>query len=204
MIEISTGFLYNFIMWDGSISDWDTGSGYYLESLSETSSYMTSSNSPFSPPPEYTSPIVFSGSIFSGSFTGSLTGSFNDYSGSLSWLDEFASSSRSGSFTGSFTGSINGSSSYALTASYLDILKAGTVRFNAWGLDGTINNYYTSSVTFSSSYSNNSYAISLTCGADVRTLSVTNKTVSGFKINSNSSTTMTDNVYWIAVPHNNP
>lgn len=203
MIEISTGFLHNFIVWDGSISDWDTGSGYYLELRNDTASYLLPPNSPFAEPPPPPNPIIIDPN-YTGSFTGSLTGSFNDYSGSLGWLDEFASSSRSGSFTGSFTGSINGSSSYALTASYLDILKAGTVRFNEWGLDGTINNYYTSSVTFSSSYSNNSYAISLTCGADVRTLSVTNKTVSGFEINSNSSTTMSDNVYWIAVPHNNP
>lgn len=110
----------------------------------------------------------------------------------------------SGSFTGSFMGSLQGTASYTLTASYLDILKAGTIRFDQWGLDGTINNYYKSSVSFSSSYSNNSYAISLTCGVDVRTLSIANKTVSGFEINSNSSTAMTDNVYWIAVPYNNP
>lgn len=127
--------------------------------------------------------IIVSGSlIMTGSSSGSFTGSYN----------------------GSFTGSLNGTASYSNTSSYIDMLKSGTVRFNQWGLDGTINNYYTSSVSFSSSYSTNSYSISLTCGSDVRTLSVINKSVSGFGINSNSQDAMTDNVYWIAIPNNNP
>lgn len=161
--------------------------------------------------------VIISGSLtmtgsssgsFTGSYTGSLSGSFNDYSASLDWLDNFASSSNSGSFSGSYTGSLsgslNGTASYSNTSSYLDIIKSGVVRFNDWGLDGTINNYYTSSVAFSSSYSSNSYSVSLTCGSDVRTLSVINKSVSGFGINSNSQDAMTDNVYWIAIPNNNP
>lgn len=256
MIEISTGFLYNFIMWDGSISDWDTGSGYYLESLSETSSYMTSSNSPFSPPPPYIEPTVIE-PTYTGSFTGSLTGSFNDYSGSLGWLDEFASSSRSGSFTGSFTGSFSGSltgsfngysgdlswvmtfptsswgtasftgsftgshsgngtgsytgsftgsllgtSSNASTASYVTNIKSGKVTSGEWVVE-LVGNNYTASVLLSSSYLNDLYSVSLTCGADIRTLSVTNKTPSGFDINSNSTSAMTDDVYWVTVPYNN-
>lgn len=198
LINVSSSIIENCIVWDG-IQYLETGSDYILMEVTG-SVELTGS---YTQPPELYG-IIFDGYV-SGSFTGSLTGSFNGWSGSLDWIGNFPTASwNTGSFSGSFTGSLNGTASYSETASYLDILKAGTVRFNEWGLDGTINNYYTSSVTFSSSYSNNSYAVSLTCGADVRTLSVTNKTVSGFEINSNSSSTMSDNVYWITVPHNNP
>lgn len=171
MIEISTGFLYNFIMWDGSISDWDTGSGYYLESLSETSSYMTSSNSPFSPPPPYIEPIVIEPTY-------------------------------TGSFTGSFTGSLLGTVSNSSTSSYVSNIKSGKVTSGEWVVE-LVGNNYTASVLLSSSYLNSSYAVSLTCGADIRTLSVTNKTPSGFNINSNSTSAMTDDIYWVTVPYNN-
>lgn len=222
MIESSSGLVDSIMMWDGLIEEWNTSSGFILSEISETSSisfdfkqdsinfiFTTSSNINSTESQQridnaYNGTLPYIG-LFTGSFTGSLTGSFNGWSGSLDWIGNFPTASwNTGSFSGSFTGYLNGTASHSETASYLDILKAGTVRFNEWGLDGTINNYYTSSVTFSSSYSNNSYAVSLTCGVDVRTLSVTNKTVSGFEINSNSSSTMSDNVYWITVPHNNP
>lgn len=139
------------------------------------------------------------------SFTGSFTGSFNDYSGSLGWLDNFASSSRTGSFTGSFTGSLNGSSSYAYTSSYSTYtsnIKSGVISSAEWAVDMTFN--YTASVNFSSSYTTTGYAISLTAVSDARAFTITNKRTNGFNVNSNSGTPMTDDVFWIAVPYNNP
>lgn len=218
MIEISTGFLYNFILWEGPVENWDTGSGYYLEFVTATSSYITGSDSPFSagPPPEEPIPIEPN---YTGSFTGSLTGSFNDYSGSLGWLDDFRSGffksgsnisftgsisgSATGSFTGSYTGSLLGTVSNSSTASYVSNIKSGKVTSGEWVVE-LVGNNYTASVLLSSSYLNSSYAVSLTCGADVRMLSVTNKTPSGFNINSNSTSAMTDDVYWVTVPYNNP
>lgn len=139
------------------------------------------------------------------SYTGSFTGSFNDYSGSLGWLDNFASSSRTGSYTGSFTGSLNGSSSYAYTASYSTYtsnIKSGVISSGEWTVDIAFN--YTASVDFSSSYTTTGYAISLTAVSDARAFTITNKRTNGFNVNSNSGTPMTDDVYWVAVPYNNP
>jgi hypothetical protein len=143
----------------------------------------------------------FTGSL-SGSVSGYLSGSFNGYSGSLSWLDTFASSSNSGSFTGSFTGSLNGSSSYATTSSYTQNIKSGVIRFDQWA--GDLIGEYTSSVTFSTAYANTSYSVTLTCGSDIRTLTVISKLSTGFTVSSNSTSAMTDNVYWVCVPYNNP
>jgi len=137
------------------------------------------------------------------SYTGSFTGSFNDYSGSLGWLDNFASSSRTGSYTGSFTGSLNGTASYAGTSSYVSSIKSGVISSGEWIIDMTGFNY-TASVAFSSSYSTIGYSITLTPETDVRSFSITNKRIDGFNIDSNSATPMTDDVYWIVVPYNNP
>lgn len=196
LIESSSGIIRSSIEWDG-ISLYDPGDGFYLE-LPTSSAYDIV--------PDTSSiliidtPILF---FYTGSYTGSLTGSFNDYSGSLGWLDTFASSSRTGSFTGLFTGSLLGTSSNASTASYVSNIKSGKVTSGEWVVE-LVGNNYTASVLLSSSYLNSSYAVSLTCGADVRTLSVTNKTPSGFNINSNSTSAMTDDVYWVTVPYNNP
>lgn len=163
----------------------------YSSSLGWLDNFASSSNSG-----------SFSGS-FTGSLSGSLTGSFNGWSGSLDWVDNFPTASyRTGSFTGSFTGSLNGSSSYATTSSYVTGIKSGVIRFTEWGVD--LVGEYTSSVTFSTSYSNSSYAITLTCGSDIRTLTVISKLSSGFTVSSNSTNAMTDSIYWICVPYNNP
>lgn len=203
--EISTGFIETVISWDGTIEEWDTGSGYSIEVLTEETVFTTSSNN-FRYDPGFilgNEELIFTIPSYDGSFTGSLTGSFNNYSASLGWLDEFASSSRSGSFTGSFTGSLQGTASYSTTASYITTLKSGKVTSGEWVVE-LVGNNYTASVLLSSSYLNSSYAVSLTCGADIRTLSVTNKTPSGFNINSNSTSAMTDDVYWVTIPYNNP
>lgn len=135
------------------------------------------------------------------SYTGSFTGSFNDYSGSLGWLDNFASSSRTGSYTGLFTGSLYGTASYATTSSYVTNIKSGVISSGEWTVDMAFN--YTASVSFSSSYANSSYAISLTPVSDNRAFTITNKRSNGFNVNSNSGTPMTDDVLWIVVPYNN-
>lgn len=270
MIESSSGFVENIILWDGLIEEWNTSSGFILQEVTDTEPMdfvITDNNINFSQIPRDLLDFVASSSLsifppnitgYIGSFTGSLTGSFNDYSGSLGWLDEFASSSRSGSFTGSFTGSFSGSltgsfngysgdlswvmtfptsswgtasftgsftgshsgngtgsytgsftgsllgtSSNASTASYVTNIKSGKVTSGEWVVE-LVGNNYTASVLLSSSYLNDLYSVSLTCGADIRTLSVTNKTPSGFDINSNSTSAMTDDVYWVTVPYNNP
>lgn len=108
-----------------------------------------------------------------------------------------------GSFTGSFTGSLQGTASYTDTASYVSSIKSGRIVIAEWGLE-TIGGNYTASVSFNSNYGDTSYSVSLTCGADMRMLSVTNKQTSGFTVNSNSTSVMTDDVYWVTIPYNNP
>lgn len=194
VVNSSNGITVNVVEWDG-VTEFNVGDGYFLELV--TGSYIINSGS------EETVDTQLYGGYFYGIGTGNFTGSFNGYSGSLEWLDTFATSSRTGSFSGSFTGSFKGTISNSLTASYFDSIKAGTIRTDEWGLEEITNNY-TASVSFNTSYSNNSYAVTLTCGADNRNLSVTNKTVSGFRVNSNSTSVMTDNIYWVSVPYNNP
>jgi hypothetical protein len=128
LIVSSSGLVDNIIMWDGTIEQWDTSSGFIIQDYySYTGSFQFTENNEriingdFINVTTSLDVIPYTGS-FTGSFTGSLTGSFNDYSGSLGWLDNFASSSRSGSFTGSFTGSLNGTASFASTASYVNTL----------------------------------------------------------------------------------
>ena len=147
--------------------------------------------------------------FFSGSFTGSFTGSFNDYSGSLGWIYSFPTSSwNTGSFTGSFTGSLNGTASYSTTASYANTssyvsnIKSGVISTGEWVINMTLE--YTASVTFSSSYSNMNYSVLLTPTSDARSFSITNKGTGGFNVDTNSSTAMTGDVYWVIVPYNNP
>lgn len=217
--DLSTGFVESFIAWDGTVEEWDTGSGYTIElfttsSVLELPPVLTGSlNALFSPnsfiSTEYITEMQYSGSFTgsfdaTGSFTGSLTGSFNGWSGSLDWIGNFPTASyRTGSFTGSFTGSLQGTSSYTETASYISSIKSGRITIAEWGLT-MIGGNYTSSVSFNSNYDNTSYSVSLTCGADMRTLSVTNKQTSGFTVNSNSTSVMTDDVYWVTIPYNNP
>ena len=63
---------------------------------------------------------------------------------------------------------------------------------------------YTASITFSSSYATTDYAIVLTAVSDDRSFLITNKLINGFGVDSDSATSMTDDVYWIAIPYNNP
>jgi hypothetical protein len=101
-----------------------------------------------------------------------------------------------GSFTGSFNGQLTGTASYATTSSYIPTLKAGSGSVASFG-----GSPYTSSIVFSSAYIDNSYAITVT-GEDARAWTIQNKSNTGFTINSNSSTSLTGPVYWIATPFN--
>lgn len=202
--SVSGSFVENIISWDGTIEEWNTSSGFFIEEITSSSLFTLNPTLTGSLNFQYSDISFVSTDIIDVMrYSGSFSGSFNNYSGSLDWLDSFVSSSRSGSFTGSFTGSLQGTASYSPTASYITTLKSGKVTSGEWVVE-LVGNNYTASVLLSSSYLNSSYAVSLTCGADIRTLSVTNKTPSGFNINSNSTSAMTDDVYWVTIPYNNP
>lgn len=57
----------------------------------------------------------------------------------------------------------------------------------------------TASFTFTSAFSDNSYAVAVT-GEDARSWSIQSKTSTGFTINTNSTIALTAPVYWIATP----
>jgi hypothetical protein len=132
-------------------------------------------------------------------------------------VDQFLSNT--GSFSGSFTGNLIGtattasyitssfftginaalSASYATTASYaanIPSLKASSASVASFS--GTPKS---SSITFASSFPNNSYAVTVT-GEDARSWTIQSKTSAGFTINSNSTVALTGPVYWIATPFN--
>jgi len=155
--------------------------------------------------------------VNTGSFV--TTSSFNTFTSSF---NTFTSSYNTGSFSGSFTGSLLGTSSYATTASYITSsfftgtnaalsasyattasyaanipsLKASSASIASFS--GTPKS---SSITFASSFPNNSYAVTVT-GEDARSWTIQSKTSAGFTINSNSSVALTGPVYWIATPFN--
>jgi hypothetical protein len=193
LVNSSTGITVNVVEWDG-VTEFNVGPDYFLELV--TGSYIINSGS------EEGINTQLYGGYFYGIGTGNFTGSFNGYSGSLQWLDAFATGSKSGSFSGSFTGSLKGTSLSSVTSSYVSSIKSGAIRFDQWTVDGI--GEYTSSVTFSTAYDNISYAVTVTCGSDIRTLTIISKTTTGFTVSTNSTSAMTDSVYWTTVPYNNP
>ena len=58
----------------------------------------------------------------------------------------------------------------------------------------------TSSVTFTTPFSNANYSVTLT-GGNARTWTAESLLAGSFLINSNSNTALDQNVYWIAVKH---
>jgi hypothetical protein len=99
------------------------------------------------------------------------------------------------------TASLNvASASYALTASFAlnggggSTIKAGSGSVASFG-----GSPLTSSITFGSAFTDNSYAISIT-GEDARSWTIQSKTSAGFTINSNSSVGLIGPVYWMATP----
>ena len=102
-------------------------------------------------------------------------------------------------YTGSSTSQFAGTASFAQTASYVPTLKASSASVASFilSLSG-----YSTSVTFTTAYSNNLYAVSV-IGEDLRAWSISGKTNSGFTINSNyTPSPPTGPVYWIATPFN--
>lgn len=137
--------------------------------------------------------LVYSGSLWTGSKE--LTGSY-ELTGSLN-----VSGSVIGSFTGSFSGSLEGSSSYATSASYAIIqkdIKSGAAS-SGWTLTG---GQYVYDVVFGTAYTSQNYAVTVTAVSDARIWTVQLKTISGFRINSNSNTPLLGEVYWMSYPYN--
>jgi len=188
----TTDEIVNRVEWDG-VTEYTPEDG--LELVLDTGSYFYTGSFPEITTTHY-------GGLFQGDFVGTSTGSFNGYSGSLDWLDAFATASRTGSFTGSFTGSLQGSSSYSETSSYFSSIKSGVINMGEWAVDMAFN--YTASVNFSSSYSTGNYSIAITPAGDIRNFTITNKRLNGFNVDTNSGTPMTSDVYWIVIPYNNP
>ena len=129
----------------------------------------------------------------------------------ITGITSISATSFTGSYTGSFTGPLTGtaswaqsssvaiSSSYAATASFVPTLKSGTVTAASFGIVG---GEYKYTVTFGTAYSNNNYAISV-IGGDAVSWTIESKGASQFTINSNQSSPLTADVYWITTPHNN-
>jgi hypothetical protein len=117
-----------------------------------------------------------SGSI-TASFTGSLDGS----------VTGFFSGSSTGSFTGSFYGKFDG-------------IKAGSAPIGS--VQQNVGGEYIYNITFNNSYVNSNYSVSVNGTTDLRIWSVENKTINGFRINSNDNTPTTGDVFWMAIPYN--
>lgn len=91
------------------------------------------------------------------------------------------------------------SSSFATTASYVIGGGGSTVKAGSGSVASFGGSPLTSSITFGSAFSNNSYAVTVT-GEDARSWTIQSKTSAGFTINSNSSVGLTGPVYWMATP----
>jgi hypothetical protein len=127
----------------------------------------------------------------------SLTDNGTTVTGNTSIQLTGANSSLTGSFSGSFTGSLNGT---AATASFVPTLKAGAVSAGSFTSIGGDN--YKAIVTFGTVYLNADYSISIV-GLDARSWTIESKGAGQFTINSNSTTPLTGEVYWITTPYNN-
>jgi hypothetical protein len=143
-------------------------------------------------------------------FTGSalVTGSFG-VTGSLSvtssgGFNQFGNSQFSGSVTSLFgyTGSLFGTASNAITASYALNAGAGGLQTKAGSVANTTfaGNPKKATVTFSTAFSNTSYAIVIT-GEDARSWTIESKVAGSFVINANSNTSLAGTTYWIATAY---
>jgi len=131
--------------------------------------------------------------ILSGSYR--LSGSL-DVSGSIT-------ASLSGSLSGSVIGFFSGSSTGSFTGSFygmFDGIKSGAAPIGAALVN--VGGNYIYNVTFLNSYMNNNYSVSVNGTTDLRVWTVENKTINGFRINSNDNTPTTGDVLWISIPHN--
>jgi hypothetical protein len=131
--------------------------------------------------------------ILSGSYR--LSGSL-DVSGSIT-------ASLSGSLSGSVVGLFSGSSTGSFTGSFygmFDGIKAGSA--NIGSVQQNVGGDYIYNITFTNNYTTNNYSVSVNGTTDLRIWTVENKTINGFRINSNDNTPTTGDVLWISIPHN--
>ena len=131
--------------------------------------------------------------ILSGSYR--LSGSL-DVSGSIT-------ASLSGSLSGSVVGLFSGSSTGSFTGSFygmFDGIKAGVAPVGS--VQQNVGGDYIYNITFTNNYTTNNYSVSVNGTTDLRIWTVENKTINGFRINSNDNTPTTGDVLWISIPHN--
>jgi hypothetical protein len=104
------------------------------------------------------------------------------------------------SFTGSLSGSLNG---IAATASYISTIKSGAVNAGSFVLSAGAGSDRVATITLNTPYANTNYAISVVGLSDARIWTIQNKLSGSFRINSNSNSPLTSEVYWITTPYNN-
>jgi hypothetical protein len=124
--------------------------------------------------------LVKSGSIWTNSKT--LSGSY-DIQGDLT-----------------VSGLVNGSSSYALSSSYVEGIKSGEVTYNDAVTDLTGN--YIWNVTFDSPYQSINYSVNVNSQYALRVFTIPFKTLNGFTLSSNSSFIDTGSVFWTTISYN--
>ena len=95
-----------------------------------------------------------------------------------------------------------GTASFAITASHALNAGGSTVKAGSGSAASFGGTPRTASITFTTPFSNNLYAITVT-GEDARSWTIQSKVSGSFVINSNSSTALTGPVYWIATPFAN-
>jgi hypothetical protein len=124
--------------------------------------------------------------------TAFATSSLTDNNTTVTGASSIQLTGANSSLTGSFTGSFNG---------VVPTLKAGAVAAGGFIRPGGTDNYK-ATVNFSTIYPNANYAITVT-GQDARSWSIEGKVQNAFTINTNSTTPLTGEVYWITTPYNN-
>lgn len=92
------------------------------------------------------------------------------------------------------------SASYAATASFVPSIKSGTSPSSS--ATQSIAGEYIYNISFGTNYSINNYAVNITATNDLRIWTIESKSISGFRINSNSTVATTGDVYWVAIPYN--
>jgi predicted RecA/RadA family phage recombinase len=143
--------------------------------------------------------LNYSGNVWT--HTKILTGSYK-LSGSLD-VSGSITASLSGSLNGSVTGFFSGSSTGSFTGSFygkFDGIKAGSAAIGS--VQQNIGGEYIYNIIFDNSYVNSNYSVSVNGTTDLRVWTVENKTINGFRINSNDNTPTTGDVLWIAIPYN--
>lgn len=134
-----------------------------------------------------------------------ITGSF-EWTGSVNRTTVIQS--YAGFFAGDFagtanadiTGSLYGTASYANTASFVPSIKSGTSPSSSAAQN--VGGEYIYNISFGTNYLTNNYAVNITATSDLRIWTIESKSMSGFRINSNSTVATTGDVYWVAIPYN--